>query len=96
MAELSPHTATRPAPKVLVVKNAPVVPDWLAPVRHTRPFTFGLSAGCSVCVLPLRMMLPVTVPNCPLRTVLVESWTAAGLSLATFTASTENPNSFGS
>ena len=43
-------------------------------------------------MLPLRMMLPVTVPNGPLTTGLVVSWIATGFSLAMFTASTLNPN----
>src|SRR5690348_4775452 len=90
--ELSPQTATLPTPKVLVVKKAPVVPDWLADGRHTRPLTLALSAGCRVWVLPLRMILPVTVPNGPCSTGLALSPAATGFSLAMFTASTLNPN----
>jgi hypothetical protein len=64
----------------------------LAPGRHTSPRTLGLSDGCSVWVLPLRMMLPVTVPKPPLSTGLLGSWMATAFSLAMFTASTPKPN----
>src|SRR5262249_16308292 len=92
IGELSPQIATRPEPKVEVLKNAPVVPDWLAEGRQTRPRRVGLSDGCRVCVLPSRMMLPVTVPEPPDSTGLLASWTATAFSLAMSTASSPKPN----
>jgi hypothetical protein len=92
IGELSPQMATRPEPNVEVLKNAPVVPDWLALGRQTSPRTFGLSDGCRVCVLPSRMMLPVTVPKEPLTTGLLASWMATAFSLLMSTESSLKPN----
>ncbi len=88
--EVSPQNATRPLPKVLVAKKAPVVPEW--PVRYSRPLTEGLSARRSVAVVPLAIRLLLTLPKGPCSTGSALSLTAAGKSEPTLRVSTVMPN----
>ena len=92
IVELSPQVATRPLPKVLVVKNDPVSPPGVAELWYTSPCTAELSLGFRVCVVPSLMLLDETVPKVPLSTGLLLSEMATGVSSLMSLTSTENPN----